>query len=752
VPRPSLAVDHGATALRRAVAGDLDTICSMALRKEPTRRYASVKQLCDDVQRHLDAQPVLARADTMTYRVSKFVRRNRVLVGATFAIMLALAIGLVIALLQYREALRASTAAKRSAYSANLEAAEAALRDGDARTALARLESAPQELRGWEWRHLSSRTDGSELCFPSQPGHAFGNGSLGWLGDAESFVAPDGVDLVRRRGAVELERVALCMPTGVSYAPRSRRVAWCGREGELRVAAPGEALQSAAFWSQDPPDADRGVVHQDVQWSPDERWLALSSRHGLRLYDGVNGALLHEFPNAEPIAQCGRIRWSPRLPQLARGNWDETVEVFDAEKRERVAQWRAHTMAVLDLAFDESGERLATCSLDRTAKVWDFELRSELSVVRRPRAVNAVAFLDDELVVGESNGAIAVLDWRSGEVLRRLIGHTQPIVAMTLSSDRSKLLSVGTTDAVRVWSTGARDVLEGRTCEFTNGVRSSPDGERFVTSSPDGVVRVWDTATCEVVCSSHLDRGYMLGVDWSRDGLWIATAHASHTAALWDAQTLELVRMFEEAPGWHVAAVAFAPDSTSLSAVQIGVQHHPGRVRSWSLDGRARGSREIPFASRDCLIDVVLDAGGETRLVTGGYVELDAWTAEGNPTRLAPFHEQPMVSATASRDGSLFAAAYLSEVFVARADDLEILTHFDTSADMVRALAFHPHEPRLAVSVGETIELWDYTVPFRAATLHGHQGPVTDLSWTPDGAKLISVSWDGGVRVWRTGR
>ncbi|MEM7656103.1 MAG: serine/threonine-protein kinase [Bacteroidota bacterium] len=59
------------------LSGDLDTICLKALRKEPERRYESVQALAQDVQRHLNHQPVLARPDTWAYRAGKYLRRNR---------------------------------------------------------------------------------------------------------------------------------------------------------------------------------------------------------------------------------------------------------------------------------------------------------------------------------------------------------------------------------------------------------------------------------------------------------------------------------------------------------------------------------------------------------------------------------------------------------------------------------------------------------------------------------------------------
>ena len=62
----------------RELRGDLDTIVLKALRKEPDRRYLSAQAFSDDLQRYLDGQPVAARGDGLTYRVTKFIGRHRV--------------------------------------------------------------------------------------------------------------------------------------------------------------------------------------------------------------------------------------------------------------------------------------------------------------------------------------------------------------------------------------------------------------------------------------------------------------------------------------------------------------------------------------------------------------------------------------------------------------------------------------------------------------------------------------------------
>ncbi len=75
---------------RSELVGDLDNIILMALRKEPNDRYGSVDQFASDIRRHLEGFPVRARKSSARYRLSKFVRRNRVPVTAAASIAVVL--------------------------------------------------------------------------------------------------------------------------------------------------------------------------------------------------------------------------------------------------------------------------------------------------------------------------------------------------------------------------------------------------------------------------------------------------------------------------------------------------------------------------------------------------------------------------------------------------------------------------------------------------------------------------------------
>src|SRR5262249_39061812 len=120
------------------------------------------------------------------YQLRKFARRHKALVAAVLGIGLALAAGTVVSVLYAVRAGQNARAADENArlananerlaryqtYPARLAAASAALSHHDVADAARQLEAAPEELRGWEWRHLSSRLDDSSAVFPATAGES----------------------------------------------------------------------------------------------------------------------------------------------------------------------------------------------------------------------------------------------------------------------------------------------------------------------------------------------------------------------------------------------------------------------------------------------------------------------------------------------------------------------------------------------------------------------------------------------------
>jgi eukaryotic-like serine/threonine-protein kinase len=90
--------------LARELSGDLDVIVLKAIQPDPARRYASVEQLAEDLDRAMTGRPVLARPDSVTYRARKFVRRHRAGVAALVVLGVPLVAGVAGTLWQARVA------------------------------------------------------------------------------------------------------------------------------------------------------------------------------------------------------------------------------------------------------------------------------------------------------------------------------------------------------------------------------------------------------------------------------------------------------------------------------------------------------------------------------------------------------------------------------------------------------------------------------------------------------------------------
>lgn len=88
--RPSSIAPQG-----RRLRGDLDNIVLVAMNKSPVKRYASALQLSEDLRRHLQGEPVIARRPTWSYLAGKFVGRNRVGLGIAAA-FIALILGFAV--------------------------------------------------------------------------------------------------------------------------------------------------------------------------------------------------------------------------------------------------------------------------------------------------------------------------------------------------------------------------------------------------------------------------------------------------------------------------------------------------------------------------------------------------------------------------------------------------------------------------------------------------------------------------------
>lgn len=244
-------------------------------------------------------------------------------------------------------------------------------------------------------------------------------------------------------------------------------------------------------------------------------------------------------------------------------------------------------------------------------------------------------------------------------------------------------------------------------------VAYAPDGKTLATGAMDGTVRLWDAATGKEKSVLRGHRNSVYAVAFSPNGKLLASGGGGMALRLWDAATGKRLAILKG----HTAVVkclAFAPDGRTLvsGAGDLLLSARSGQALWWILLGQQ------------------------------GYVTLQQSTAGVLSIAFAP-------------NGKWLALGTGEQVIFLR--DPENLSKQETLSQSlaVRALDFAPNGQTLASVSSRKVLLWKHEevkagtyVWTRAGTLRGHEARIGSVKFTPVGARLLTASWDGTVRLW----
>jgi serine/threonine protein kinase/WD40 repeat protein len=447
---------------------DLETIVLKAIARDPAQRYATARDLADDLRRFLDDLPIRARRATWAERLWRWGRREPVTAGLLAGLVLVFLAGFVGVLSQW---LRAESKA-----AAEVEARQVAERaEGQARTNLyfslvaqARLEAqmnntpaadlllgrCEPDARGWEWHYLSgvNHTDLLTLDHESlinTSGLAFSpDGTLLACARWTPYLKkgePPPADAVEVWDLRTQRRV--CRLPG---SPNETRVAFSPDGRFLAVSGPH---MPSRLWEADGWRLHRtGAPADEMVFRPDGKQLASIDLEAVTILDASTGAVLQRYPS-----QPGRIAFRPDGKQLAVAG-SQALELRDASSGRPFRRLTYGTVVVSErfpeLAFSPDGKFLVVATTPPT--VWDLA---------------------------------------TGQLANRLVGHTGAVVGVAFTPDARSIVTAGIDSTVRLWDaqTGAeRTILRGHRGRV-GCVSVHPDGWCLASGGRrSGDVKVWD--------------------------------------------------------------------------------------------------------------------------------------------------------------------------------------------------------------------------------------------------------------------
>ncbi len=752
---------------RRQLRGDVDTILAKALRKNPDDRYRSADELAEDIRRHLDGSTVTARPDTFRYRTLVFVRKQRGLVTSVLGIVIALAVGLVIALHQYSRAQERTRAAERLAYSAKIAAAEKAILANQLDSAERALDQAPPSLRGWEWGHLHSRLDGSHASWKghdhwvttlavSPDGSMFASGS--YDGSIKTWDLPGGshVRTFTRDGTRTWDHGVLSL----AFTPDGRRLL------AGYIDSTSEDPQDVVLWDVGTGDVIGGV--EDAIWSEvaiDEAgaYAAVGVFHGqahvFSLSDlsspvaVLEPSLVKRDGEDDPAAplhvRLQDVAFQPHGSLLATAR--QRVELWDTGTWTRVSAWPRMGPGVESLAFSPDGTRLAALVREGPIIVREVANGDVVAAFGGDGGdVHAIAFApsgDEVFSVGDDG---RVLAWSAtSSALRRVLrGHRSPVRALALTADGRTVISGDDRGELRTWRSATDDVPTWRASRqwrptWPTRVAFTPDGRRVVVARDGDLPALWDFeggSSVEHVPGIEPIDAVAFAFTHDGDHLVVALLHGLVSVSGYrDRTRLYCLKADPE----EVSVVATHP--TRDLYVTAGSEP---TVRIWKPNSMMPAAEPLPHATR---VTAALFTPDGSHLITGDDGgRLVRWRCEGwhHDGELSA-HAAGVVDLAVSPDGDRLAAVFADGTVHVRSctqDDAPGIVIGDRGATSV---SFAPDGSRLFIGdESGGIHVLDGETLDEIVSVDAHEGRLLDLECSREGT-LVSASRDGTVKLWR---
>ncbi len=782
---------------QRGIPADLLTIVAKAMARDPAERYATARELAEDLRRFQTGQIVGAHAYSVGERLRRFVRRYRAAVAVTaVALLVLIGVGTVsfVRILAERDrAERKQTeaeAARRDAESARQQALERA----DELTLLhARIsvERDPNEAVTW-LRSLSpgfSRWSAVRTIAADAQARGFAVVLRGHTQTVDDVVfTPDGRYLITtsddttlrlwdmKSGGVrvltghtdEVWRLTFS-PDGHSFATagkdRTARL-WDLNTGESRVLAghPG-SVDSVAYT----PDGRHLLVTNrgdalvrvwNVASGALERTLdtGLSPLSMLALSPDGRYALVHELEGSRAqildlkggtshtLQHDGTVKaiaFSPRGDLAATGGLDETVRVWDPRTGQGRILGQRLGGGIWYLAFSRDGRQLAAGTSEGQLRLWDLETGKSDLLGSHEGRINEILFSRDNRLMATSSDDRSARLWELSTGHSRILrGHQGAAYSMDFSHD-GKWLAVGSYDSTtRLYSvkTEANRFL-AKTPVALNTLVASPSGKHLATKGGDGMLRLFEAATGASLLQEPLGMGEPGLLLFSPDGRWLAAGAREGQVRLWDVATRQPARPLTGHTG-AVTAMTFRGDGKSLATADAS-----GELRLWEPDSgqpRSLGRHEGE------VLQLAFSADGQ-RLASGSRKgDIRLWDIATGKFQELRGHEGKVCSLLFSPDGQRLVSGSLDHTL--RIWDLASGTSQRASASgngVLEVLMSPDGELLISSSVKDGIlRLWDARTGASRGVLQGHQGDILGMALSPDGRRLVSGSADSTVRLW----
>jgi len=534
--------------------------------------------------------------------------------------------------------------------------------------------------------------------------------------------------------------------------------------------------------------ADAALTARNYTLAADTLWKTAESRRNWEWGYLLNECNLDEYTVTAHNNLVMEILFSPDGRRIATLATKDPVKIWDAATGSPVARTDPPSGSWAGMAYDATGSRLATGASDGSATLWNAETGQKLLALKgHAKNVHTATFSSDgaRLLTASDDGNAKIWDTDNGRELATLTGRAAGLLRAAFSPDGTRILTVSAEERIALWDAASYTFL--RDFEGSGAVWAPTGADLAVWHGTR--VEVWRAgdATPQAVFAQH--SGNVNRAEFSPDGQWVASSSDDGTVRVWESATgSERFRLQHSEP---MNRIVFSPDSSYLLTFARGpsnvanlwsmhdgervglIEGHSGpmSVGRFSPDGRRIATGSIDRTLKLWNVDRLLNRNTFARhaesvndLTLSPDGRWIATTSSDNTMRIADSRtgiERVVYACFAHFGGKAVAfspdgtqAALVLDLFTPMVLDLEkgiLRTAFTGHAGRINGVAFSPDGTRVVTaSWDSTARVWDAATGKEYLALKGHARSVTSAVYSPDGHYILTTSADDTTRIWDT--
>ncbi|CAH0725384.1 unnamed protein product, partial [Brenthis ino] len=363
---------------------------------------------------------------------------------------------------------------------------------------------------------------------------------------------------------------------------------WGGYEGERRVMKPegDEAKELEEILAKrqkkgkvddDKPLEEKSIFHIDKATDYQGRsWVeAPRSETQLRSETPPDKCFLpkaHIFTWKGHTKGVSAVRWFPATAHLMlSAGMDCRVKIWEVYGERRcIRTYFGHRQAVRDVNFNNSGTQFLSAAYDRYIKLWDTEAGTCAARFTSRKVPYCAKFHPDAdkqhlFVAGTSDKKIICWDTRSGEVVQEYDRHLGAVNSITFVDDNRRFVTTSDDKSLRVWEWDIpvdMKYIADPSMHSLPAVTAAPNGKWLACQSMDNKVVVFSALNRfklnrKKTFVGHMVAGYACALDFSPDMSYLVSGDADGKCYIWDWKTTKLYKKWKAHDGvcitslWH---------------------------------------------------------------------------------------------------------------------------------------------------------------------------------------------------------